>query len=124
MPNRKLTYQRGEIWWTNLEPTVGSETGKERPCLILQNDRGNKNSSTTVVAPLLPGANNYPFTVNVSPTAQNGIQGQRHINLSQIRVVDVQRIKNKQGTLENSYWDAIERAVSVELGFNPAFRDS
>ncbi len=123
MPNRKLTYRRGEIWWTDLEPVLGDETGKERPCLILQNDRGNRNGSTTIVAPLLPGSKTYPFTVNVSPTEQNGIKGQRHINLSQIRVVDVQRIKNRQGTLEDSYWDAIERAVAIELGFNPVFRN-
>ncbi|MFN5967749.1 MAG: type II toxin-antitoxin system PemK/MazF family toxin, partial [Pseudanabaena sp.] len=43
MPNGTLTYKRGEIWWVDLNPTIGSETGKERPCLILQNDIGNQN---------------------------------------------------------------------------------
>lgn len=124
MPNRKLTYRRGEIWWVNLEPTVGAETGKERPCLILQNDRGNRNSSTTIVAPLLPGLKSYPFVVNVSPTAQNGIRGERYINLSQIRVVGVQRIKNRQGVLEDFYWDDIKRAIFIELGFDSMLKKS
>lgn len=121
MPDRKLLYRRGEIWWVNLNPVIGSETGKERPCLILQNDIGNQNSRTTVVAPLLPGHKTYPFVVNVSPTAQNGLKGQRHINLSQLRVVDALRITNKQGALENFYWPNIERAIQIEFGFGQTF---
>lgn len=122
MPNGMLTYKRGEIWWVDLKPVVGSETDKERPCLILQNDVGNQNATTTIVAPLLPGAKTYPFVVNVAPTLQNGLNGDRHINLSQMRAVDARRIKNKQGTLEDNYWEEIEKAVWVELGFKGAFK--
>lgn len=61
IPNGKLTYKRGEIWWVDLKPVVGSETDKERPCLILQNDIGNQNGSTTIVAPLLPGPKTIPL---------------------------------------------------------------
>ncbi|MGB7414014.1 MAG: type II toxin-antitoxin system PemK/MazF family toxin [Thermosynechococcaceae cyanobacterium] len=122
MPNGTLTYRRGEIWWVDLKPVVGRETDKERPCLILQNDVGNKSGATTIVAPLLPGMKRYPFVVNVTPTSQNGLDGERHINLSQIRAVDARRIKNKQGILENNYWEDIEKAVCIELGFSLAFR--
>jgi mRNA interferase MazF len=122
MPNGTLTYKRGEIWWVDLKPVVGSETDKERPCLILQNDVGNQNGTTTIVAPLLPGAKTYPFVVNVAPTVQNGLNGDRHINLSQMRAVDAQRIKSKQGVLEDVYWEEIEKAVCIELGFSLAFR--
>jgi mRNA interferase MazF len=118
MPNGALIYKRGEIWWVDLNPIVGSETGKERPCLILQNDIGNQNGLTTIVAPLLPGKKPYPFVVNVAPTAQNGLSGDRNINLSQMRAVDARRIKNKQGVLEDIYWKEIEKAVCIELGFN------
>lgn len=122
MPNGTLTYKRGEIWWVDLNPVVGRETGKERPCLILQNDIGNQNGSTTIVAPFLPGTKTYPFVVNVTPTADNGLDMVRHINFSQMRTVDFQRIKNKQGVLEESYWEAIEKAVCIELGFGMEFR--
>lgn len=118
MPNGSLTYKRGEIWWVDLKPATGRETDKERPCLILQNDIGNQNGATTIVAPLLPGTKTYPFVVNVTPTTRNGINGARHINLSQMRAVDAQRIKNKQGVLEESYWEEIEKAVCIELGFS------
>ncbi|MEC4805393.1 MAG: type II toxin-antitoxin system PemK/MazF family toxin [Jaaginema sp. PMC 1079.18] len=118
MPNGILTYKRGEIWWVDLQPVVGRETDKQRPCLILQNDVGNQHSSTTIIAPLLRGRKNYPFVVNLVPTTQNGLDQERHVNLSQMRSVDAQRIKNKQGTLENIYWHDIEKAVWIELGFS------
>jgi mRNA interferase MazF len=122
MPNGNLTYKRGEIWWVDLKPVVGHETDKERPCLILQNDIGNQNGTTTIVAPLLPGTKTYPFVVNIQPTPQNGLNGNRHINLSQMRAVDAQRIKHKQGILEEIYWKEIEKAVCIELGFSSVFK--
>jgi mRNA interferase MazF len=121
MPNGTLTYKRGEIWWVNLQPTIGSETAKKRPCLILQNDVGNRNSRTTIIAPLLRGTKTYPFVVNVTKTNQNGLDEDRYINLSQMRAVDAQRIDTQQGTLEGFYWNAIEEAVCIELGFSSAF---
>lgn len=117
MPNGTLTYRRGEIWWVNLNPAVGSETGKERPCLILQNDIGNQNGATTIVAPLLSGTKRFPFVVNVAPTSQNGLDRDRYINLSQMRAIDARRIKNKQGVLEDFYWQEIKKAICLELGF-------
>jgi mRNA interferase MazF len=121
MPNGTLTYKRGEIWSVDLKPVIGSETDKQRPCLILQNDIGNQNGTTTIIAPLLPGQKTYPFVVNVVPTSQNGLNGERYINLSQMRAVAAQRIKNKQGVLEDVYWKAIEKAIAIELGFSSAF---
>jgi mRNA interferase MazF len=121
MPNGKLVYKRGEIWWVNLDPTIGSETGKRRPCLILQNDLGNKASTTTIVAPLMPGKKSFPFVVNIDPTIQNGLDSDRNINLSQLRVVSFERISKQLGVLENVYWAEIEKAVNIELGFSTVF---
>jgi mRNA interferase MazF len=121
MPRGNLRYRRGEIWWVNLDPTVGSETAKKRPCLILQNDVGNALSDTTMVAPLLKGAKTYPFVVNIEATLENGLDENRGIHLEQMRVVDNRRIDNKLGTLEDKYWIEIEKAACIVLGFNPVF---
>jgi mRNA interferase MazF len=121
MPRNDLRYKRGEIWWVNLDPTVGNETAKRRPCVILQNDVGNARSNTTMVAPLLKGVKNYPFVVNVEATANNGLDENRGIHLEQMRVVDQQRIDRQLGTLEDKYWPDIERAVGIVLGFNKIF---
>ena len=121
MPNGDLRYRRGEIWWVNLDPTVGSETAKKRPCVILQNDVGNARSDTTMVAPLLKGSKAYPFVVSVEVTAENGLDETRGIHLEQMRVVDSRRIERKLGTLEDKYWSDIEKAVCIVLGFNAVF---
>jgi mRNA interferase MazF len=121
MPSGDLQYRRGEIWWVNLDPTVGKETAKKRPCVILQNDIGNARSDTTMVAPLLKGSKTYPFVVNVKATTANGLDEDRGIHLEQMRVVDCRRIDNKLGTLEDNYWSEIEQAVGLVLGFNAIF---
>lgn len=121
MPNGDLRYRRGEIWWVNLDPTVGSETAKKRPCVILQNDVGNARSDTTMVAPLLKGSKAYPFVVSVEATAENGLDETRGIHLEQMRVVDSRRIDRKLGILEDKYWSEIEKAVCIVLGFNAVF---
>lgn len=122
MPNRKPSYRRGEIWWVNLDPARGNEAQKTRPCLVLQNDVGNQMGNTTIVAPIMRNHKTYPFVVNIDPSPQNGIDAERHINLSQMRVVDRSRFTTRLGTIEAKYWDDIEEAVCAELGFSEVFR--
>lgn len=114
MPNGKLTYRRGEIWWVELDPAVGVETKKTRACLILQNDFGNKQSSLTTVAPFL-ARKNYPFVVNFHATPENGLDSNRGLHLNQIRAIDAQRIKGKLGVIEEYYWAEIKSAIAVQL---------
>lgn len=121
MPRGKLTYKRGEIWWVNLDPALGSEPAKTRACLILQNDLGNERGNTTVVAPFFPGHKSFPFVVNVTTTPENQLDRDRHVNLSNLRVVDAVRVKSRLGVMEPKYWPEIERAVSIELGFSSVF---
>lgn len=116
MPDGRIIYCRGEIWWVELDPTKGLETRKTRACLILQNDLGNKQSSLTVIAPFL-AKKNYPFVVNVYPTEQNGLDRERGLHLNQIRAIDRSRVKTKLGKIEDCYWDEIEKAINIHLGF-------
>jgi len=106
-------YRQFEIRWVNLDPTRGAETKKKRPCLILQDDVVNQGSRTVIVAPILPGHKNWPFAVNLKPTKSNGLDRDRHVNLKQLRAVDVSRITNKQGALEQRYLDPIKAALGI-----------
>ncbi|WP_447964231.1 type II toxin-antitoxin system PemK/MazF family toxin [Nitrospira sp. Ecomares 2.1] len=106
-------YRQLEIRWVDLDPTRGAETKKKRPCLILQGDVVNQGSRTVIVAPILPGHKDWPFVVNLKPTKINGLDQDRHVNLKQLRVVDVSRISNKQGTLEKRYLDPIKAALGI-----------
>ena len=106
-------YRQLEIRWVDLDPTRGAETKKKRPCLILQDDVVNQNSRTVIVAPILPGHKNWPFVVNLKPTKSNGLDKERHVNLKQLRAVDVSRITNKQGMLEKRYLESIKEALGI-----------
>ena len=109
----KITYRQLEIRWVDLEPTRGSEVKKKRPCVILQSDLVNRGSKTVIVAPILPNHKSWPFAVNVAPTTQNKLDKNRHINVKQLRVVDISRIENRLGWLEPKYLKPIKDALKI-----------
>ena len=111
-------YKQSEIRWIDLEPTRGDETKKKRPCVIVQCDLVNKGTRTVIVAPILPNHKDWPFAVNITPSKANGLDKKRHINLKQLRAVDVSRIDNKQGVLEQRYLSKIEDALRLIFGIS------
>lgn len=110
---KEESYRQLEIRWVDLNPTRGAETRKKRPCVVVQCDLVNRGSQTIIVAPLLPGHKNWPFAVNVVPSEGNGIDKERHVNLKQLRAVDVSRIANRQGMLETRYLEGIREALRI-----------
>ncbi len=108
-----VTYRQLEIRWVDLDPTRGAETKKKRPCLILQDDLVNQGSRTIIIAPILPGHKDWPFVVNIKPTKGNGLDQERHVNVKQLRAVDISRITNKQGALEKRYLEPIKTALGI-----------
>jgi mRNA interferase MazF len=109
-------YKQLEIWWVDLDPVIGAETRKKRPCIILQQDILNHGSKTVLIAPILPGHKDWPFAVNVKPTQRNGLDKERHINLKQLRVVDLERVSSQQGMLEKSYLPLIHHGLKLVFG--------
>ena len=86
--------QRGEVWLVSLEPTVGSEIKKTRPCIVISPDEINKLLRTVIVAPLTSTIKNYPTRVTI--TFQ---ERESSIALDQIRSVDKSRLLRKLGSL-------------------------
>lgn len=117
MPQNNLTYRRGEIRWVKLDPTVGAEAQKTRPCLIVQNDIMNQYGLLTIVMPFRPGSKQAPYVVNVKPTVANGLDKERFIDVGQIRSVDHRRILGLVGVLEEEYWESIHTALNIVTGF-------
>ncbi len=109
-------HKRGEIWWVNLDPTIGKEAKKIRACLIVQNDIGNEESDLTTIVPFL-SPKNYPFVVNVKPSQLNQLDKERGLHFNQIRSVDSSRLKSKLGVLEAEYFVEIKRALDIQCGF-------
>lgn len=117
MPGNNLTYRRGEIRWVNLDPTVGAEAQKIRACLIVQNDIMNQYGLLTIVMPFRPGSKQAPYVVNVKATLINGLDQDRFIDVGQIRAIDHSRVLGLVGMLEQEYWEIIQTALNVVLGF-------
>ena len=108
-----IDFKQFDICWVNLEPTKGAETKKLRPCVIIQGDFVNLKSRTLIVAPLLPKHKPWPFAVNLEPTKNNGLDKDRHINLKQLRAIDISRIRQKQGKLEYQYISPIKNSLTI-----------
>lgn len=106
-------YKRLDLWWVDLNPTKGAETRKKRPCVILQSNWLNEASRTLLVAPLLPHHRDWPFVVNLIPSSNNGLDKERHINIKQIRSVDISRLDNHHGEIEEKYQDPINDALKL-----------
>lgn len=86
-----------EIFWVNLDPTIGHEIKKIRPCVIISPDEMNNNIDTVIIAPITSKSKNYPTRLKISLEKKDG-----WIVLDQIRTIDKQRLKDKLGKLEES----------------------
>ncbi len=109
--------RRGEVYWVNLDPTVGTEIAKTRPALIVSNDIGNQYSARVIVAPITSrGVDRaYPFEVVVL-AGEGGLAQASKILLDQIRSVDKQRLGRCLGVLPAERVLEVDRAIRLSLG--------
>lgn len=108
--------KRGEIYTVDLEPVRGSEQGKSRPCVVIQNDIGNQYAPTVIVAPLTTGSESK-FRVNVLVKApEGGLKRDSLVLLNQIRTVDKERLGKKWGQLDTETIKLVDSAIQISLG--------
>lgn len=111
--------KRGELVLVNLEPVKGSEQGGVRPCLVIQNDYGNKHSPLTIIAPLTSKIFTMEFPTNVFVSKENsGLDKDSTILLNQIKTIDKRRIIKKIGSLDIYLMNKVELAIKVCLGLD------
>ena len=110
--------KRGDIFYADLSPVVGSEQGGVRPVLIIQNDIGNKYSPTIIACAVTSQLTKakLPTHIEVSQ-GQFGLPKDSVILLEQIRTLDKKRLKAKIGSIDNDFTDKINRAILISLGF-------
>ena len=107
---------KGEIYWANLSPTVGSEIAKTRPVLIVSNDINNQFAATVSILPITSTTTKiYPFEVFL-PKGEGNLTNDSKAKANQIRTIDKQRIGNKIGRIGESKLNEIENAVLIHLG--------
>ncbi|MDN5347107.1 MAG: mRNA interferase MazF [Clostridia bacterium] len=112
-----MLVRRGDIFYAQLNPVVGSEQGGTRPVLIIQNDIGNQYSPTTIVAAITSQISKakLPTHVEIS-AAKNGLDKDSVILTEQIRTIDKSRLKQKVAVLDEETMEKVNRALEISLG--------
>ncbi|MFQ6089885.1 MAG: type II toxin-antitoxin system PemK/MazF family toxin [Candidatus Bipolaricaulia bacterium] len=113
-------YRRGDVWLANLDPTVGSEQGKTRPVVIIQNDVANEYSPVVIIAAITTalGPKEYPTEVRVG-TQEGGLKKDSLILLNQIRTIDKRRLIERWGRLSPETMNKVDEALKISLGLVP-----
>ncbi len=109
--------KRGEIYYANLSPVVGSEQGGVRPVMIVQNDIGNRYSPTVIVAAITSKINKAKLPTHIELSARvYGLERDSVVLLEQIRTLDKARLLTRIGVVSDSVLQKIDAALSISLG--------
>lgn len=112
-----IAVKRGDIYYADLSPVVGSEQGGIRPVLVLQNDIGNKYSPTVIVAAITSQINKAKLPTHLSIKAdQFGIAKDSVILLEQLRTIDKKRLRERVCHIDSDNMKKIDYAVKISLG--------
>lgn len=112
------TVRRGDVVIVRLDPAEGHEMKKTQPAVVVQNDVGNENSSTTIVAPATGTYRGYPFEVLLE-AAESPFEKDSSVRLDQIRVVAIEkRIHSLVGSLDAETMEAVDEALKLSLGLD------
>ncbi|HBS58514.1 MAG TPA: PemK family transcriptional regulator [Firmicutes bacterium] len=112
-----MVVKRGDIFYANLSPVVGSEQGGHRPVLVLQNDVGNKYSPTVIVAAITSQISKAKLPTHVELSAkQYSLEKDSVVLLEQLRTIDKRRLKEKITHLSEDIMTTVDEALRISLG--------
>ena len=112
-----MTVKRGDIFYADLSPVVGSEQGGTRPVLIVQNDMGNRHSPTVIAAAITSQMNKAKLPTHIELTGRNvGLTKDSVVLLEQIRTIDKRRLREHTGHADRSVMDQVDSALAVSFG--------
>ena len=114
-----MIIRRGDIYYADLSPVVGSEQGGIRPVLIVQNDVGNKFSPTVIAAAITSQKDKTKLPTHIQLDAQDtGLSKNSIVLLEQVRTLDKKRLKERMGRLDETSMELVNHALSVSFGLN------
>lgn len=112
-----LDIKRGDLYYADLSPVVGSEQGGVRPVLIIQNDIGNKYSPTVIIAAITSQINKAKLPTHIEISANEyGLNKDSVILLEQIRTIDKKRLREKIGCLDDNMMVKVDSSLQISLG--------
>ncbi len=114
-----MLVKRGDIFYADLSPVIGSEQGGIRPVIIIQNDIGNKYSPTVIVAAITSQINKAKLPTHVEISSEEyGLNKDSVVLLEQVRTLDKKRLKEKIGHMTDSDMEKVDRALRISIGLN------
>ncbi len=112
-----MNIKRGDIYYADLSPVVGSEQGGIRPVLIVQNDVGNRHSPTVIAAAITSQQAKANLPTHISISCENcGLAKNSVVLLEQVRTIDKKRLKEKMGSVSPQSMSKIDQAISISFG--------
>lgn len=118
--NVETHVKRGDIFYADLSPVVGSEQGGVRPVLIIQNDMGNRHSPTVIAAAITSQMNKAKLPTHIELINQHcGLTRDSVVLLEQIRTLDKRRLRERMGHLDGPMMDEVDKAIAVSMGIQP-----
>lgn len=121
-----MTVKRGEIYYADLSPVVGSEQGGMRPVLIVQNDVGNRYSPTVIAAAITSQMEKSKLPTHIElHSRQCGLSKDSIVLLEQIRTIDKKRLRERMGRIDEDSMGQVNQALSISFGLpaHPARRE-
>ena len=114
-----MIVKRGDIYYADLSPVVGSEQGGIRPVLVIQNDIGNKYSPTVIAAAITSQINKAKMPTHIELAAKDyGLNKDSVILLEQIRTIDKRRLREKIGRIDDGLMASVNNALSISFGLS------
>ena len=112
------TVRRGDIFYADLSPVVGSEQGGTRPVLIIQNDTGNKHSPTVIAAAITSqtGKAKLPTHIELPVGEDCGLTRDSVVLLEQVRTLDKRRLRERMGRVDERIMEKIDTGIAVSFG--------
>ncbi len=112
-----MNVKRGDVFYADLSPVVGSEQGGVRPVLVIQNDIGNKYSPTIIVAAITSQINKAKLPTHVEISApEYGLPKDSVVLLEQVRTIDKKRLKEKIGRFNDEMMAKVDECLKISLG--------
>ena len=112
-----MLIKRGDIYYADLSPVIGSEQGGVRPVLVVQNDIGNKYSPTVIAAAITSQINKAKLPTHIEISAQEyGLLKDSVILMEQIRTIDKKRLREKIGHLDDELMNRVNEALTISFG--------
>ncbi len=114
-----MNIRRGDIYYADLSPVIGSEQGGVRPVLVVQNDVGNKHSPTIITAAITSQKNKANLPTHIKLDSQvSGLSKDSTVLLEQVRTIDKTRLGEKMGSLDGRDMNKVNKAIGISFGIS------